>query len=81
MGITSEFDDLAIRVSKSDDITVISETLKTLFKRGYNKGYADGFSAKCKSIEAKRKSEELEFRRQMDIIDDVMSAPFDIDHQ
>ena len=81
MSITSEYDEIALRVKATEDISMISDTMKSLFKKGYNMGYADGFSAKCKSIEAKRKTEEREFKRQLDVIFDVMMGPFDIDYQ
>jgi hypothetical protein len=81
MSIGNEYEELAITLKASDDLQAISNALKFLANKKYRAGYRDGFSDRNKAHLASERSLSRDFDLEREIIEDVMSSPFEVDHQ
>ena len=81
MGIATEYEELAVELMISNDLSAITNALKFLAEDKYKKGYRDGFRDRCRAARATRRAIEKDFQEEREVIEDVMSAPFNIDHQ
>lgn len=81
MSIMSKHEDLAVKIKNTEDVLPVANILRKLEEDAYAKGYCAGCVDTRRSRLAAQKTAEREFREELDTIDDVMSSPFDIDHQ
>lgn len=79
--MVTEYEELAVRLRAIEDLTMVAKALKDFAGKHFNKGY-DACSTDYRKVRAARaKAREKSFQEELDIINDVMSGPFDIDHQ
>lgn len=81
MGIASEYEELAVKLKGVDDLQMIVTALRNLGKAKYNRGYRDCASDRKKAKRGCGGAREKCFQEELETISDVMSGPFDIDHQ
>ena len=81
MSILSRHEDLAIKIKNTEDVVPVAKILQKMEEDAYNKGYCQGCTDTKKIRAAAKAAMDKNFLTELDTIDDVMSSPFDIDHQ
>ena len=81
MGIASEYEELAIKLMGIDDLQMIVTVLRNLSGAKYIRGYSDCGTDRKKAKRGCKRAREKCFQEELETISDVMSGPFDIDHQ
>ena len=81
MGIASEYEELAVKLKGIDDLQMIVKALRNLGETKYNRGYRDCTSDRRKARRGCGGAREKCFQEELETISDVMSGPFDVDHQ
>lgn len=80
--LEKECTDFIIKIMGTDcDLQVKVNTLMEMRTRDYNKGYADCTQDRRKSRMAAARSRQIDFLKEVDVIDDVMSSPFAVEHE
>jgi hypothetical protein len=81
MGIASEYEELAVKLKGIDDLQMIVTALRNLGRTKYNRGYRDCALDRRRVKKGCGGARERCFQEELETISDVMSGPFDIDHQ
>ena len=79
--LEKECTDFIIRVRNSDDLQAAVNAEVAIRISQYNKGYQDGASDSRRMSKALKNAAERDFQEELEVIDDVMSSPFDVEHQ
>jgi hypothetical protein len=70
-----------MKVKNTDDLQASVNAEMAIRVREYNKGYQDCVNDRRKISQALRRAAEKDFQEDLEVIDDVMSSPFDVEHQ
>ena len=81
MSIANEYEELAVRLKNSPDIYPIVNLLKARDERMYNKGYQACATDRRRSKEAAERARLRSLQEELEIIDDVIASPYEVDHQ
>ena len=76
-----ECTDFIMKVKNTDDLQASVNAEMAIRAREYIRGYQHGSGDICKMNKALRRAAEKDFQEELEIIDDVMSSPFDVEHQ
>lgn len=76
-----ECTDFIIKVKNTDDLQASVNAEIAIRTRAYEKGYQDCSNDRHKINMALRRAAEKAFQEDLEVIDDVMSSPFDVEHQ
>lgn len=76
-----ECTDFIIRVKNADDLQAAINAEIAIRVSQYNKGYQDCVNDRRKMNMALRMTAERDFQEDLEVIDDVMSSPFDVEHK
>ena len=76
-----ECTDFIMKVKNTDDLQASVNAEMAIRVREYIRGYQHGSGDICKMNKALRRAAEKDFQEELEIIDDVMSSPFDVEHQ
>ena len=76
-----ECTDFIMKVKNTDDLQASVNAEMAIRVREYNKGYQDCASDRRKISHALHRAAEKDFQEDLEVIDDVMSSPFDVEHQ
>jgi hypothetical protein len=70
-----------MKVKNTDDLQASVNAEMAIRVREYNKGYQGCASDRRKISHALHRAAEKDFQEDLEVIDDVMSSPFDVEHQ
>ncbi len=73
--------DFVLTIKNTDDLQACVNAEMAIRKREYERGYQDCVNDRRKITGALRHAAEKAFQEDLEVIDDVMSSPFDIEHQ
>lgn len=76
-----ECTDFIIKVKNTDDLQAAVNAEMAIRTRAYERGYQDCANDRRKINGALRRAAEKDFQNELEVIDDVMSSPFDVEHQ
>ena len=76
-----ECTNLVIKIKNTDDLQAAVNAVVAIRIAEYKKGYQHGSGDICKMNKALRRAAEKDFQEELEVIDDVMSSPFDVEHQ
>ena len=73
--------DFILTVKNTDDLQACVNAEMAIRTAEYERGYQDCVNDRRKITGALRRAAEKAFQEDLEVIDDVMSSPFDIEHQ
>ncbi len=76
-----ECTDFILTVKNTDDLQSCVNAEMAIRTKEYKKGYQDCANDRRKINGALRRAAEKAFQEDLEVIDDVMSSPFDVEHQ
>lgn len=81
MSIATEYEELAVKIKNCPDIYPIVNLLKSRDARMYEKGYQACATDRRRSRQAAEKAMKRSLMEELEIIDDVIASPYEVDHQ
>ena len=76
-----ECTDFIIKIRNTDDIQAAVNAEMAIRTQKYEKGYQDCAEDRRKIHRALKRAAEKDFQEELEVIDDVMSSPFDVERQ
>jgi phage/plasmid-associated DNA primase len=79
--LEKECTDFIIKVRNTEDLQAAVNAEVAIRTKMYKKGYGDCSNDRRKISKALKHAAEKDFQEDLEVIDDVMSSPFDVEHQ
>lgn len=73
--------DFIVKVKNNDDLQAAANAERDIRIEMYEKGYRHGSGDMSRMNKAIHAAIEKDFQQELETIDDVMSSPFDVEHQ